>query len=127
MPQISRTNQDQVLVYQVWKRVLKFAAPDSLQYRRNEPNRRRRIKRDVLSNIQNWKGIAGLRPPSSRTQNSSPTDSPTTQDAVATDALTTQAASTTARAASGTVADASTSSVVDQVSKLNIFLLLDWR
>lgn len=32
-----------------------------LQYRRNEPNRRRRIKRDLLSNIQNWKGVAGLR------------------------------------------------------------------
>jgi len=33
------------------------------QYRRNDPNRRRRIKRDQMSNITNWKGVAGLRLP----------------------------------------------------------------
>ena len=50
-----------------------------LQYRRNEPNRRRRIKRDVLSNIENWKGVAGLRPASSTTAPSS-NDNPSSSD-----------------------------------------------
>jgi len=51
-----------------------------LQYRRNEPNRRRRIKRDILSNIENWKGVAGLRPANSTTTPSS-NDSSSSSDA----------------------------------------------
>jgi hypothetical protein len=52
-----------------------------LQYRRNEPNRRRRIKRDLLSNIQNWKGVAGLRPANSTSNEN--VSSSTSNDGVA--------------------------------------------
>ena len=61
---------------------------DMVQHRRNEPHKRRRIKRDVLSNVENYKGVAGLRlnpdPRSSRPSTSS-TDSRPSVDALSQD------------------------------------------
>lgn len=38
-----------------------------VQHRRNDPNRRRRIKRDLVANVDNCKGVAGLRLPNTFT------------------------------------------------------------